>query len=423
MLTTLLILSILNLGLISILFSKKNNISDPKVDQVLFNQSRIENNLRQDFQSQISALSNTEKEIRAQVDLKLSNQSQSIKEEFRGFINFLNTKFDDLTKHQKDRYEEIEKRQNDLILSTEKHLKEMKETVEEKLQKTLNERISQSFQLVGQQLELVQKGLGDMQSLAQDVGGLKKVLSNVKMRGGFGEVQLSLLLDQILAPEQYEANVKTKKGSNDLVEFAVKLPGKDEEGSVVYLPIDAKFPKDAYETLQEAYENGDPDKFQAAQKNLETTIKKMAKDIRDKYIDPPNTTDFGIMFLPFEGIYAEVVKKASLLEELQKDYKVIVTGPTTLAAILNSLQMGFRTLTIQKRSSEVWKVLGAVKKEFETFGGLIGKAQNNIQTGLNQLDEVLGVRTRAINSKLKNIQTLEINDSVNLLDVDVSVDD
>ena len=288
----------------------------------------------------------------------------------------------------------------------------------------MNERISQSFLLVGQQLDLVQKGLGDMQTLAQDVGGLKKVLSNVKMRGGFGEVQLSLLLEQILAPDQYEANVKTKKGSNDLVEFAVKLPGKDTEGSVVYLPMDAKFPKDVYQALQEAYEIGEPDKFAAAQKNLEITIKKMAKDIRDKYIDPPNTTDFGIMFLPFEGIYAEVVKKASLLEEIQRDYKIIITGPTTLAAILNSLQMGFRTLAIQKSSSEVWKVLGAVKKEFENFGGLIGKAQNNIQTGLNQLDEVLGVRTRAINSKLKNINLLDNEEPPTLLnDLDTSNDD
>jgi DNA recombination protein RmuC len=420
MIYILLLLGVINLGLVFVLFSRKSNESDPRIEVVLSNQSRIEGSIKQEFQTNSTLISNIEKEIRTQVEQKFTQQAQSIKDEFRSFSNFLNTKFTDITQLQKDRYDEIEKRQNELIKSTDKHLTEMKETVEEKLQKTLNERISQSFQLVTTQLESVQKGLGDMQTLAQDVGGLKKVLSNVKMRGGFGEVQLSLLLEQILAPEQYEANVKTKKGSNDLVEFAVKLPGKDEEGSVVYLPIDAKFPKDAYEFLQEAYETGDPDKFQVAQKNLETTIKKMAKDIRDKYIDPPNTTDFGIMFLPFEGIYAEVVKKASLLEELQRDYKVIVTGPTTLAAILNSLQMGFRTLTIQKRSSEVWKVLGAVKKEFETFGGLIGKAQNNIQTGLNQLDEVLGVRTRAINSKLKNIQTLDVNEPDNLLDIETN---
>lgn len=423
MLYILLLLALVNLGLVFVIFSRKSNETDPRFEVILSNQSRIESGIKQEFQTNASLIANIEREIRTQVEQKFNQQAQSIKDEFRGFNAFLNTKFTDITQLQKDRYDEIEKRQNELIKSTDKHLTEMKETVEEKLQKTLNERISQSFSLVNTQLESVQKGLGEMQTLAQDVGGLKKVLSNVKMRGGFGEVQLSLLLEQILAPEQYEANVKTKKGSNDLVEFAVKLPGKDEEGSVVYLPIDAKFPKDAYEALQDAYELGEPDKFLFAQKNLETTIKKMAKDIRDKYIDPPNTTDFAIMFLPFEGIYAEVVKKASLLEELQKEYKVIITGPTTLAAILNSLQMGFRTLTIQKRSSEVWKVLGAVKKEFENFGGLIGKAQNNIQTGLNQLDEVLGVRTRSINSKLKNIQALESNDTDNPLNLDVNSDE
>lgn len=421
----LLIINAITLVFVYLLFSKKSEaITDPRIDLILSNQNRLEGSLKQDFQAQATIITNNEKEIRAQVEQKINQQIESIKTEFRDFNIHLKTRFEELTKYQKDRYEEIEKRQNELIASTDKHLNELRTTVEEKLQKTLNERITQSFLLVGQQLDLVQKGLGDMQTLAQDVGGLKKVLSNVKMRGGFGEVQLSLLLEQILAPDQYEANVKTKKGSNDLVEFAVKLPGKDEEGSVVYLPMDAKFPKDVYQTLQEAYEIGDPDKFAAAQKNLEITIKKMAKDIRDKYIDPPNTTDFGIMFLPFEGIYAEVVKKASLLEEIQRDYKIIITGPTTLAAILNSLQMGFRTLAIQKSSSEVWKVLGAVKKEFEIFGGLIGKAQNNIQTGLNQLDEVLGVRTRAINSKLKNINVIESAGATVLLpDIETTVED
>jgi DNA recombination protein RmuC len=264
-------------------------------------------------------------------------------------------------------------------------------------------------------LESVQKGLGEMQTLAQDVGGLKKVLSNVRMRGGFGEVQLSLLLEQILAPEQYESNVKTKLSSGDSVEFAIKLPGHDNNNSVVWLPIDAKFPKDVYEQLQVAYEIGDISQVEAAQKNLEVTIKKMAKDIRDKYIDPPNTTDFGIMFLPFEGIYAEVVRKASLLEELQRTYKVVVTGPTTLAAILNSLQMGFRTLVIQKRSSEVWQILGAVKKEFENFGGMLEKAQKNLQTASNQIDEVMGKRTRAIQRKLKGVEMLSDTESQSLL--------
>ena len=200
-----------------------------------------------------------------------------------------------------------------------------------------------------------------------------------------------------------------------MVEFAIKLPGRDDLGTNVWLPIDAKFPKDVYEKLQEAYDEGDLNKINAAQKNMETTIKKMAKDIGDKYIDPPNTTDFGIMFLPFEGIYAEVVRKAALLEELQKNYKIIVTGPTTLAAILNSLQMGFKTLAIQKRSSEVWQVLGAVKREFENFGGMMEKAQNNIQTGLNQLDDVMGKRTRAIQRRLQSVEALNEAQAKNIL--------
>ena len=291
----------------------------------------------------------------------------------------------------------------------------MRATVDEKLQKTLNERIGQSFELVSKQLEHVQKGLGEMQNLAQDVGGLKKVLSNVKMRGSIGEVQLEMLLEQILAPEQYEANVKTRKGSDALVEFAIKLPGKDDSGKCVYLPLDAKFPKDAYEQLLEAYDKGDTKEVENASKNMEQTIKNMAKDIHDKYLDPPYTTDFGIMFLPFEAIYGEVVRRASLLEQLQKEYKVIVTGPTTLAAILNSLQMGFRTLAIQKRSSEVWKVLGAVKTEFEKFGGMLEKAQKNIQSANNQIEEVMGRRTRAIQRHLRNIEVLPQSESELLL--------
>ena len=288
-----------------------------------------------------------------------------------------------------------------------KQLAEVNKTVNEKLQKTLNDRLSQSFETVGKQLKSVQEGLGEMKTLATDVGGLKKVLSNVKMRGGLGEVQLAMLLENILAPDQYEANVKTKAGSDANVEFAIKLPGKDDINSTVWIPVDAKFPKDVYEHLQNAYDDGNPVLVEQAQKELENTIKKMAKDIRDKYLDPPNTTDFGIMFLPFEGIYAEVVRKAALLETLQRDYKIIVTGPTTLAAILNSLQMGFKTLAIQKRSSEVWTVLGEVKKEFTNFGGMMQKAQKNIQTGLNQLDDVMGVRTRAIERKLKDVSSLD----------------
>ncbi len=293
-----------------------------------------------------------------------------------------------------------------MINNTEKKLESIRITVEEKLEKTLSERLGQSFETVGKQLIEVQKGLGEMQSLAQDVGGLKKVLSNVKDRGGVGEIQLEMLLEQILAPEQFDSNVKTKLGSNDLVEFAIKLPGKDDMNSVVYLPIDAKFPRDVYEKVVDAFETADTTVIDAANKDLENTIKKMAKDIRDKYIDPPHTTDFAIMFLPFEGIYAEVIRRSNLLEQLQREFKVIVTGPTTLAAILNSLQMGFRTLAIQKRSSEVWKILGAVKTEFEKFGGLLEKAQKQIISAGETIDQLKGTRTRAIQRQLRDVQVL-----------------
>ncbi len=318
----------------------------------------------------------------------------------------------------RQKFTDLEGRQAKLVEATEKKLESIRTTVEEKLEKTLSERLGQSFDTVGKQLIEVQKGLGEMQTLAQDVGGLKKVLSNVKLRGGIGEVQLAMLLEQILAPDQYEANVKTKAGSNDLVEFAIKLPGRDDNNTQVWLPIDAKFPKDVYEQLQNAYDDGDMALIETAQKNLESTIRKMAKDISSKYIDPPHTTEFGVMFLPFEGIFAEVVRKASLMEELMRDYKIVVTGPTTLAAILNSLQLGFRTLAIQKRSSEVWKVLAEVKKEFDNFGGLMQKAQKNIQSGLDQLDDVMGKRTKAIQRKLRNVETaIETDPKLSLPDV------
>jgi DNA recombination protein RmuC len=233
-----------------------------------------------------------------------------------------------------------------------------------------------------------------------------------------------MLLEQILAPDQYQANVATKKGSRENVEFAIKLPGKEENSKEpVWLPVDAKFPQDAYEHLLNAYDSVDPKAIESATKGFENAVKSMAKDIRDKYLDPPNTTDFGIMFLPFESVYAEVVRKASLLEDLQRNYKVIVTGPTTLAAILNSLQMGFRTLALQKRSSEVWQVLGAVKTEFQKFGGLLSKAQGNIQTGLGQLEQVMGTRSRAIERSLKQVESMSDADTQKLLSINPNDDD
>lgn len=341
---------------------------------------------------------------------------EALDKSFKGFGETFDKNIISFNEIQKSKFEELEKKQNELIKNTETKLESIRVTVEEKLEKTLSERLGQSFETVGKQLIEVQKGLGEMQTIAADVGGLKKVLSNVKLRGGVGEVQLAMLLEQILAPNQYEANVKTKKGSSDSVEFAIKLPGRSEdESSIVYLPIDAKFPKDTYEHLITAYENAIPDEIDAATKNLEMTIRKMAKDIRDKYIDPPHTTDFAIMFLPFESIYAEVIRRSALVDQLRDEYKITVAGPTTLMAILNSLQMGFRTLSLQKRSSEVWKVLSAVKKEFGNFGGLLEKAQKNIQTGLGQLDQVAGTRTRAIQRQLQNVETIPTLEAAEIL--------
>ncbi|MCB0729130.1 MAG: DNA recombination protein RmuC [Ignavibacteriae bacterium] len=376
-----------------------------------------------EFNKQITDGTKTNREELAKnlnsFETKFTENIKQLNELLRQKFNDFSTQQNEINKQTTDNVKEVKQSVENQLKSIRedntKQLDEMRKTVDEKLQKTLNERLSQSFETVGKQLQAVQEGLGEMKNLATDVGGLKKVLSNVKMRGGIGEIQLSMLLEQILAPDQYEANVKTKSGSTDLVEFAVKLPGKDDKGTNVWLPIDAKFPKDIYEQLVDAYEKGEPGEIQSTQKNLDNTIKKMAKDISEKYIDPPNTTDFGIMFLPFEGIYAEVVRKAALLEDLQKNFKIIVTGPTTLAAILNSLQMGFKTLAIQKRSSEVWQVLGAVKKEFENFGGMLDKAHNNIQTGLGQLDDVMGKRTRAIQRKLKNVEALSETDTKNIL--------
>lgn len=318
---------------------------------------------------------------------------------------------------QRDKFDDMGKKQEALVKSTEKRLDDMRLMVEEKLQKTLNERIGQSFELVRTQLENVQKGLGEMKNLAEDVGGLKKVLGNVKTRGTFGEVQLGALLEQMLSPEQYTANVKTKKNATEFVEYAIKLPGKDNGKDVVYLPVDAKFPKDVYEQYVDAYEAGDAALIDATSKQLETTVKKMAKDIHDKYIEPPFTTDFAIMFLPFENIYAEVIRRTALIETLQRDYKTVVTGPTTLGAILNSLQMGFRTLAIQKRTSEVWNVLGAVKTEFGKFGGLLEKVQKNLQSAGDQLEEVMGKRTRAIERKLRQVEALPMEESRKMLEV------
>ncbi len=431
------ILLLANLVAIFIFRNKSASGNSPellnKIDAVEKNLQKIETNLKEDFRINREENANIAKENRLELNNTLKEQkaelsnslkeineksqkdSQAMRESIVIAMKGVEENFDrnvrSFNEIQKEKFTQLEEKQNKLVEGTEKKLESIRVTVEEKLEKTLSERLGQSFETVGKQLIEVQKGLVEMQTLAQDVGGLKRVLSNVKLRGGIGEVQLAMLLEQVLAPEQYEANVKTKQGSSDLVEFAIKLPGRDDDNSVVWLPIDAKFPKDVYENLQTAYENGDLSLVEAAQKTMETTIKKMAKDIHDKYIDPPNTTDFGIMFLPFEGIYAEVVRKASLLDDLQRNYKIIVTGPTTLAAILNSLQMGFKTLAIQKRSGEVWRVLGAVKKEFESFGGMLLKAQKNINQASDNIESLIGTRTKAIQRTLRNVEALSLGET------------
>ncbi|HKK94909.1 MAG TPA: DNA recombination protein RmuC [Anaerovoracaceae bacterium] len=309
----------------------------------------------------------------------------------------------------------IENEQKLTYLTSEnnRQLENIRKNVDEKLQKTLDERLSQSFKLVNERLEQVYKGLGEMQTIATNVGDLKKVLSNVKTRGILGEVQLGAILEQMLSKEQYAVNVATKEGSRDRVEFAIKLPG--DEKTPVYLPIDAKFPGDSYSKLVDAYEIGDQEMINAAAKALDIVIKNEAKGIKDKYIDPPNTTDFGIMFLPFEGLYAEVVRRG-LLDELQRKYKITVAGPTTMAALLNSFQMGFNTLAIQKRSSEVWEILGAVKTEFNTFEQVLTKAQDRINQANTELDRLIGTRTRKIQKKLNEVTSLEENNTNKLLD-------
>jgi DNA recombination protein RmuC len=299
----------------------------------------------------------------------------------------------------------------------------MRETVDEKLHKTLEERLGQSFKIVSERLEAVQKGLGEMQTLASGVGDLKKVLTNVKTRGVLGEIQLGNILEQIMAPEQYEQNVKTKKGSDAHVEFAIKLPGKDDSGEAVYLPIDAKFPQEDFIRLQTAYDQADPIAIEKANKALMKSIKNFAKDIRRKYIDPPNTTDFGIMFLPIEGIFAEVARQPEMITMLQRDYKIIVTGPTTLAAMLNSLQMGFKTLAIQKRSSEVWKILGAVKTEFGKFGEVLERAQKKITDANNELDDLVGRRTRVMMRNLKGVEVLPSPEDNDVMDDTVGLEE
>jgi len=311
----------------------------------------------------------------------------------------------------------VDGRLQELRSSNEKKLEQMREVVDEKLQSTLEKRLGESFKLVGDRLEAVQQGLGEMRSLASGVGDLKKVLTNVKTRGTWGEVQLGALLEQVLTPEQFDRNVKTKPESRDMVEFAIRLPGaSDEPDQCVWLPIDSKFPQEDYLRLVEASDEGDVAAVQSATSALIRSIQDSAKDVSAKYLNPPHTTDFAILFLPTEGLYSEALRHPGLVERLQRDHRIVVAGPTTLAALLSSLRIGFRTLAIEERSSEVWKVLGAVKHEFGKFGNVLEKVKRQLETAGRTIDET-GVRTRAMEKKLRSVEALPADAATQVLDL------
>lgn len=417
--TVLLVLILFGLVLIFVKLSKSSDQDQKELFQSIiqkeFRENRVEWTaaLKDNREELSNGLMRTSKNLEEKLQVINEGLSKSAKESRQELAETLkqfqeaftqNVKaFNDL---QKQKFDQMSGKQDELVKSTELKLEKMRETVDEKLHKTLEERLGRSFKIVSERLEAVQKGLGEMQNLASGVGDLKKVLSNVKTRGVLGEIQLGNILEQILAPEQYDSNVQTKAGSRDHVEFAIKLPGNDANGKEIYLPIDAKFPQEDYVRLQAAYDEGDPAKIETISKALTQSVKKFARDIRDKYIDPPNTTDFGILFLPIEGLFAEVVRQPDLVATLQREYKIIVTGPTTLAAMLNSLQMGFKTLAIQKRSSEVWEILGNVKTEFKRFGSTLEKAQKKINEANKELDALVSTRTRMMLAKLKNVEEL-----------------
>ncbi len=342
-------------------------------------------------------------EIFAQQDKRISDLTLNLTTAIKGVDERMAQANAFQEKHAQALRETVDAKLAELRQGNEKSLGEIRQSVEEKLQTALEERISRSFKEVSERLQQVHQGLGEMQTLANGVGDLKKVLSNVKTRGILGEIQLGSILEEILSPEQYETNVATVPGSANRVEFAVRLPG-DSDG-IVYLPIDSKFPSDAYLNLQDAYDTADPEAVRVQKAQLESRLKSFAKDIHTKYVSPPHTTDFAIMFLPTEGLYAEAVKMG-MVETLQKNYRINIAGPTTMAALLNSLQTGFRTLAIQKRSGEVWEVLGAVRTEFDKFESALRDAQAKLDQANKGLDALVGVRTRQIQRKLKNVSAL-----------------
>lgn len=400
---------------ISIIFLIKNNKGQNNLDQLLTN---LEKRLKDDLHNIRKDSRELAQEGRVEMGNNLNSFGNSLLKRMhessimqKGQLEIFSQQLLELTKQNSTKLElirnTVEQRLTELQKDNNQKLEKMRETVDEKLQSTLEKRLAQSFQSVSERLEQVHKGLGEMQHLAIGVGDLKKVLSNVKTRGTWGEVQLGNLLEQILTKEQYQANVATKKDSKDIVEYAIKLPGKDKNLDYIWLPIDAKFPIEDYQRLLEAEDSNDRIAIDTANKAIEKRLKDEGKKIKTKYIDPPNTTDFAILFIPIEGLYAQVLKLPGLVDFIQREYRVMVTGPTTITAILNSLQMGFRTLAIEKQSSEIWQTLSEVKTEFGRFGEILERTQKKLQEASNQIDAG-ATRARAIERKLKNVDTLEI---------------
>lgn len=422
LITNLIVIIILSLIVFNI--NKKIN----SIGQIIFKEEfeRLEKSFRDEIFRSRAEINSNAKEQREeisgavlkfgdQLSKNLSNISEMQKNQLDHFANQL--KF--LTQTNEEKFnrlqEKVENQLKEIQEKNEKKLEEMRLTVDEKLHSTLEKRLSESFSLVSDRLEAVREGLGEMRNLASGVGDLKRVLTNVKTRGTWGEIQLENLIEQILTREQYEKNIATKKGSNDRVEFAIKMPGRnDQNNGYCYLPIDAKFPIEDYQRLIQAQDNGDVNLVEEASKSIENRIKTEAKSIKEKYIDPPNTTDVAILFLPVEGLYAEVLRRPGLFEKMQNDFKVIIAGPTTISAILNSLQMGFRTLAIEKRSSEVWNLLSVVKSEFIKFGEVLDKTQEKLIQASNQIDSAK-TRTRAIERKLKDVE-INPNDEIKLIE-------
>lgn len=382
-----------------------------KLQELAAKNDAFERMMRDELARSREAIGSSARENREELSKSLKDVSDSLSKQLVEMAKLQNTYLENLTASNEQKLDgmrkTIEEKLKTLQEDNTAKLEKIRATVEEKLHDTLEKRLGDSFKLVSERLEQVHKGLGEMQNLAAGVGDLKKALVNVKARGVLGEIQLEKILAEILTPDQYEKNFAAKANSAERVEFAVKMPGR--ENAPVWLPIDAKFPIEDYQRLQEAYEQGEPVLLEVAAKQLENSIKKCAKDICDKYLEPPRTTDFAIMFLPFEGLYAEVLRRTGLFELLMRDYRVAVTGPTTLAAFLSSLQMGFRTLAIEKRSSEVWTILGAVKTEFGKFGAVLERTRKKLQEASNTIDDAT-VRTKAIERKLKSVEELPASD-------------